>query len=256
MLRSALQLRGYRIEAKDGEIGKAHDLFFDDGHWGVRYLVIDTGTWLPGRRVLVSPAALNQPDWRKYVFPVRLTKEQIENSPSVLTDRPVSRQLEKDIVDHFGWPVYWAPPTFGMGAAPRGALTPEEQEQAPPPQPKGDPNLRSMSEVAGYNIQATDGELGHVEDFIIDDGAWTVRYLVVDTQNWLPGRKVILAPDWFSSFDWRAQKAFTDLGREAIKDAPAYDPSQPINRDYEGRLHDYFGRPGYWTEAVSPGTHG
>lgn len=259
MLRSALQLRGYRIDANNGEIGKAHDLFFDDAHWGVRYLVADTGTWLPGRRVLISPASLGQPDWMKNVFPVDLTKEQIENSPGVASDKPVSRQQEVDVVGYFGWPVYWAPAAMAAGSIGSGNPPPpvapqvaRERTDEPADQSEFDPHLRSVREVAGYHIQAQDGEIGHVEDFIVDDEVWTIRYIVVDTRNWLPGRKVILAPDWFVRFDWSASKAHTGLSKATIKDAPTYDPSQPVNRDYEGRLYDYYGRPGYWTEAMAP----
>jgi hypothetical protein len=259
MLRSALQLRGYRIDVKDGEIGKAHDVFFDDAQWVVRYLVVDTGTWLPGRRVLISPVSLGRPDWMHHVFPVELTKEELENSPSVDADKPVSRQLEADVVGYFGWPAYWLPAAYAAGSIGSGSPPPPvapqpEQGSAEEPAevPDFDPHLRSVREVAGYHIGAADGEIGHVEDFVIDDEAWTIRYIVVDTRNWLPGRKVILAPEWFTRFDWRESKAYTDLSKTTIKDAPTYDPSQPVNRDYEGKLYDYYGRPGYWAGAMSP----
>lgn len=259
MLRSGLQLNGYRIDARDGEIGKARDLLFDDSDWVVRYLVVDTGTWLPGRRVLVSPASLGQPDWVKHIFPVALKKEQIEHGPPITADRPVSRQLERKLVDYFAWPMYWAPGAITMGSAASGSPPPpvaprvdRGDTQTQGDESQADPHLRSMREVTGYHVQARDGEVGHVEDFIVDDDLWTIRYVVVDTRNWLPGRKVILAPGWFERFDWHESKAITALERKTIKDAPAYDPSQPVNRDYEGRLYDYYGRPGYWTEVAVP----
>ncbi len=261
MLRSALQLRGYRIDAKDGEIGKVHDLFFDDAVWVTRYLVVDTHAWLPGRQVLVSPVSLGQPDWAKNIVPVALTKAQIEQSPDVGADEPVSRQLESDIVDYFEWPRYWAPGALTMGSVASGTPPPPVAPQmahsdaaaAGGQSPEeADPHLRSMRQVAGYHVQAADGELGHVEDFIVDDESWVVRYVVIDTRNWLPGRKVILAPDWFARFNWHTSKALTELSREAIKASPGYDPAQPINRDYEGQLYDYYGRPAYWTQVAAP----
>lgn len=258
MLRSALELRKYRLDLQDGELGKARDFFFDDQAWTIRYLVADTGKWLPGRRVLIAPASLAPPDWAKHIFPVNLTREQVENSPGVATDQPVSRQLETDLADYFQWPHYWAPTANVMnvyGAAtahPPPPATPEAERAAAARGEKGDPHLRSMLEVKDYHIQARDGEIGHVDDFIIDDQDWVIRYLVIDTRNWLPGQRVLIAPDWFENLDWEESKAFTELDRDTIKDAPGYDPSQPINRDYEGRLYDYYGRPGYWTETAPP----
>jgi hypothetical protein len=258
MLRSALELRGYRIDAKDGHVGKASDLFFDDTRWRVRYLVVDTRAWLPGRHVLISPISLGRPDWTQHLFPVELTKEQIENSPDVESDRPVSRQFEHDIVDYFDWPIYWTPETTAAGPLSGGTPPPlparpagSERAADLPKEPASDPHLRSMREVSGYHIQAPDGEIGHVADFIIDDETWAIRYLVIETRNWLPGRRVILAPDWFDRVDWHARTVHTEHSRDAIKDAPAYNPAQPINRDYEGHLYDYYGRPGYWTEMAA-----
>jgi hypothetical protein len=247
------------MEAKDGKIGKAHDLFFDDAQWGVRYLVVDAGSWLPGRRVLISPASLGQADWMKRVFPIELTKEEIENSPGVACDKPVARQLEKEVADYFSWPVYWNPAAVLAGSVasvnpppPTVPQTGKEDTTEAPAERQGDPHLRSAREVAGYHIQAQDGEIGHVEDFIVDDEAWIIRYVVVDTRNWLPGRRVLLAPDWFVSFDWHESMARTGVSKGAIQDAPACDHSQPINRDYEGRLYGYYGRPAYWTQVPAP----
>jgi len=257
MLRSALQLRGYHVHATDGEIGKAKDFYFDDVHWGVRYLVIDTGTWLPGRRVLISPVSLGQPDWMKNAFPVALTRDEIMNSPGLDSDKPVSRQQESELVDYYNWPMYWTPAAlpegpFGGGQPVPGMRVGERENPVTArEQPEGDPHLRSMREVAGYHIQAQDGRIGHIEDFIVDDEDWRVRYLVIDTRNWIPGRRVILAPDWFVRFDWRESLAHTGLTKATIKDAPPYDQSQPVNRDYEGQLHDYYGRPAYWTEHAT-----
>jgi len=261
MLRSALKLRGYHIEATDGDVGKVRDVYFDDALWRVRYLVVDVGSWLAERDVLLSPVALGMPDWERNWIPVNLSKDAIEKSPPAATDMPVSRQLESDLAEYFAWPTYWAltpmsTPAIaganvaavtdrtGMPAASGGEMTSEQ-----------DPHLRSMQVVSGYHIKASDGEIGHVEDFLIDDIDWVIRYVVVDTRNWLPGGKVILAPDWLDSFDWDASRATTSLSKDALKKAPEYNPRDPINRDFEGRLYDYYGRPNYWAEAVAGG-HG
>ncbi|MDY7108425.1 MAG: PRC-barrel domain-containing protein [Planctomycetota bacterium] len=214
MLRSLSEIRGYAIEAVDGRIGDAHDFLFDDQVWTVRYVVVDTGRWLPGRRVLVSPMAVARPDWKARLLPANMTKEQIESSPPISADEPVARQHEVALHEHYGWAPYWpiagayglatgeTPPAVVSEAAARK----EAREAVNTRRQEADPHLRSSREVEGYHVQAVDGEIGHVEDFILDDAGWVVRYLVVDTRNWLPGRKVLVAPLWSENIDWEDRR--------------------------------------------------
>ena len=245
MLRSAKEVIGYRLLATDDDIGQVKDFLFDDQLWTVRYLVADTGGWLSEWLVLIAPVSLGQPHWQSRLFLVDRTKEQIENSPGIATDRPFSRQQEADLTQYYGWPVYW-PMGFGLAPMPPGEARRIEEAEARRRESE-DPHLRSVEEVTGYHIQASDGEIGHVEDFVLDDENWVIRYMVVDTRNWLPGKKVLVAPGWVKSVDWSESKVAVDLLREEIKDGPEYDPSAPVNRDYEVRLYDYYGRLKYWS---------
>jgi hypothetical protein len=176
---------------------------------------------------------------------VQLTTEQIRDSPDIETERPVSRQEEIAMHEYYGWPAYWnigtlyVPPPIVAGVVPD--VAPDEAEE-----PKGDPHLRSMKEVMGYHIKASDGEIGHAEDLLIDDKTWIAAYLVIDTRNWLPGKRVLLAPRWIEAVSWAESRIHTDLPRTLIQNSPEYDPSVPVTRDYEVRLHEYYGRPGYW----------
>ncbi|MCJ7685043.1 MAG: PRC-barrel domain-containing protein [Desulfobacteraceae bacterium] len=248
MLRSVKEIYNYVLEAEDGEIGRCKDFLFDDRFWTVRYMVADTGKWLPGRKVLISPVSLGEPDWNSRLFQVKLTKEQIENSPSIDSDTPVSRRYEIKWFDYYAYPYYWGGAgVWGTEPYP-GPLFSRKRENTEmgPDDDEGDPYLRSATEVMGYHIQATDDEIGHVEDFIFDDETWTIRYMVVDTRNWLPGRKVLVTPDWIDSVDWEESKVRVDLTSEEVKNSPEYDPSAPVNREYELRLYDFYGRPKYW----------
>jgi hypothetical protein len=211
-------------------------------------MVADTGKWLPGRKVLISPISLGDPNWGYRLFQVKLTKEQIEHSPSLDSNAPVSRQYERKWLGYYGYPNYWGyDGTWGTERYPAALfLQKREDTEVVPDIDAGDPYLRSSTEVIGYHIQATDDEIGHVEDFILDDENWTIRYMVVDTRNWLPGRKVLLTPAWIDSVDWGNNKVSVDLTREQVKDSPEYDPSAPVNREYEVRLYDFYGRPKYW----------
>ncbi len=242
MLRSVQSMRHYALGAKDDEVGTVHDFLFDSETWKVRYLVADTGKWLPGRKVLIAATAVDKPNWEAQLIPIELTKEQVRNSPDIEVDKPVSRQKEIELHKYYGWIPYW-----GAGY---GGVAP-----APPPQPitepaeteaKGDPNLRSCREVKGYHLHATEGEIGHVDDFIVDDEGWSVRYLVVDTRNWLPGKDVLISPQWVGQISWEQREVYVDLTKETVKHSPTYDPSAPVNREYETRLYDYYGRPKYW----------
>jgi hypothetical protein len=247
MLRSMKATLNYGLLASDGKIGTVDDFLFDDTAWTVRYLVANTGGWLKGRLVLISPAALEKPDWQSHLFPVELTRHQIEQSPSILTDAPLARQKEMELARHYNWPVYWAIDSLGgFGAAP--IVTPIEPppEQAKPARDEGDPHLRSVREVRGYHIHATDGDIGHVDDFIVDDADWAIRYLVADTRNWLPGRRVLLGCDWIQEVSWNDARVVVRHSRAEIENSPPYDPSAPVNREYEEVLHDYYGRPRYW----------
>jgi uncharacterized protein YrrD len=249
MLRNAKELRGYTIRATDGDIGKVHEFYFDDLAWIVRYLVVDTGTWLPGRRVLLSPGCLGQPDWETRSLPVELTTEQVEHSPEISTEEPVSRQMEMDLHTYYGWTPYWRGglPPLGLGAAAAAQVIAGQAEEKGEQEEKDeDPHLRSTREVIGYHIQARDGEIGHIDDFIIDVETWHLRYLVIDTRNWLPGKKVLVSPAWAEEVDWATRMVSIDLKRETIKDSPEFDASMPVEREYEDRLHDHYERPKYW----------
>lgn len=242
MMRSVNELQGYTVLATNGQIGKVDEFYFDDKGWILRYLVVDTGDWLPGRRVLISPQALSQPNVKTPMLLVTLTREQLENSPEVDTDKPVSRQYEVELHQYYGWPIYWGDHGAPLSSADVGVYPGAvgKTNQAPP----GDPHLRSTKEVTGYHIQARDGEIGHMEDFIISDETWKIQYMVVDTRNWLPGKKVLLALDWIERVSWPEAKVFVTLARETIKNSPEYDPLALVNRqDSEEAFYEQYGWP-------------
>jgi uncharacterized protein YrrD len=253
MLRSVNELNGSTIQPLGESIGSVKEAYFDDQAWAVRYLVVDTGTWLAGREVLISPYSVRQPLGSGKVIDVSLTRSQVENSPTIDTHLPVSRQQEREYLGYFGYPEYWGGgDLWAMGAFPMltepalpgapGLAAPLHKET--PPQ---DTHLRSTKAVTGYDIQATDASIGHVKDFIFDDESWAIRYLVIDTRNWWPGgRKVLLAPRWIDHIEWSESKVYTTLTRDGVKASPEYDEATTIDRDYEKRLHDAYGRDGYW----------
>ena len=245
MLSKAKTLKGYKLDALDGEIGEVNEFYFDDQHWTIRYLIAETGNWLAGRQVLISPYALVAAIKAEHHIAVDLTKKQIEESPSLNSDKPVSRQFEEAYYDHYGWPMYWSGPNM-WGYYPNITRNQETWKTTTKGEKAWDPHLRSTDNVSGYEIQALDGEIGHVEDFIIDDETWAIRYLVVATRNWWPGKKVLISPQWIERVSWSESKVFVNLTRDAIKRSPEYTEALLLTRDYETGLHHHYNRQGYW----------
>jgi hypothetical protein len=257
MLRNVTQLTGFAIQASDGEIGSLEQFYFDDETWAIRYLVVNTGDWLSGRLVLVSPLALRQAEWQSKRLDVALTKSQIENSPPIDTHKPVSRQHEAAYLGYYGFPSYWAAPNYPAALeVRREALAEAEASEAWSGREPADVHLRSTEAVTGYHIQASDGEIGHVRDFIVDDETWDIRYLEVDTRNLWPGKSVLVSPQWISRVSWEDSKVYVDMTTETIQNGPEWDDSIPVTREYEHRLYEYYARSPYWTPVSGqPHTH-
>ncbi|MEP6960570.1 MAG: PRC-barrel domain-containing protein [Acidobacteriota bacterium] len=249
MLTNATYLKGLVIRATDGELGTVEEFYFDDETWGIRYLIVDTGGWLGGRRVLISPIAVTHTDWPARRLDVALTKKQVESSPDVNTKLPVSRQHEAVLNGYYGYPSYWGSPAFISGLAiPAPPLKDNIADRIQ--RESADTHLRSTEAVQGYHLEATDGEIGHVAGFVVDGRTWAIRYIEVATQNWWPGKKVLLSPAWIERVSWEKSKVYVGVSREVIKDAPQYVESEPITREYENRLFATYGRPPYWTQDL------
>ena len=247
MIRSLNELEGYTLRALDGDIGRCSDFLFDDSQWTVRYMVADTGRWLPGRKILISPAFLETADWDNRRFPVRLTRSQIENGPPLDSDAPVSRRYERAYHEFFATTFYgmgsglWGNyPWPGMSALP-------EAQVAPPEVPESHleaTQVRSVHELTGYRVVAEDGEgAGHVEEFLVDDTTWALRYLVIDRSRLPFSRKVLLAMEWIDEVDWVDRTLRVAVTGTKLAEAPEYDPREPVNEAKETVLYDYYGRP-------------
>jgi len=255
MMRVISALKGYAIEASDGRIGTVADFLFDDASWRARWLVVDCGTWLTGRKVLIHPSAISRTDLEQQRFLVSLTMAQVEKSPELAEDQPVSQQMENQLYTYYGWDPLWggpylsetpgamawpymAPPYFGQGLSTGEAHSTDASLRG------ADPHVRSVEEVTGYHIHAVDGEIGHIENFMIDDADWSIHYFIVDTRNWWFGKRVLISPLAVKSIDWFDRRVALDVSREKVKSSPPWDPLEAFNRDYAKRLHSHYGWPG------------
>ena len=251
MLTNTTNLKGLVIRATDGEIGTVDQLYFDDESWAIRYLTVKTGSWLEDREVLISPFSVTGVDWPARRLDVELTKKQVKDSPSIDTQRPVSRQYETEYLGYYGYPLYWGGPLmWGPGSYPHGLTnripTPKEVLAEDVHLASMDSHLRSTGAVTGYHIVAMDGEIGHVAGFFMDDESWAIRYIEVATRNWWPGKKVLFSPAWIQKVSWVDSKVDVGLYRDAIQTAPLFVDSVRLTREYEDRLHSHYGRPPYW----------
>lgn len=278
MLQKVKQIIGSHVFGLDGDVGKIKDVYFDDQSFNVRYLVVDTGTWLSSREVLLVPSYFQGTRFPSQVLQVSLTKKQVEDSPPVSSDMPLSRQVEERLHTYFGWEPYWDTPFYplpgiysfpigmgptGLGSAPSpwspasaGLNSEPIPDEAKTTQQRAldhaDGHLRSFSEVNGYQIGATDGSIGHVMDLLIDSDTWQISHLVVDTRNWLPGRHVVVATHLIKEISWDDQEVAVHLTREEIKHAPEYSPNMVIDTGYQERLAAYYGAYQQSREAWMP----
>lgn len=254
MLTNLKTLKDYNLNANDGEVGGIKEFLFDDKFWTIRYLVVNTGTWLSKRRVLISPYFIGDADHRHGLINVNLLKEQIEKSPSLDNDQPVSRQYEESYYGYYGAPAYWSG-SSKWGSSHSIVREREKWNTVHENTNTWNSQLLSSKELIDYDIQASDGEMGHVDDFIVDDENWAIRYLVIDTKSWLPGKKVLISPEWIGNIREDHSEVQVNLTREAIKDAPAWDEDEILTRDYETKLFNYYDRKGYWFEEAVSGDY-
>jgi len=253
MNRNIKMLVGFSLKETDGEIGKIEDFYFDDISWKIRYLVVKTGNWFTDHKVLISPKSLQKPDWENKEFSVNLTKEQIKNSPDIDTDKPVSRQQEEQLYGYYPWGTYWGNDPDEHGAGIFGAMPSElynsEVENATDgnvavEKENNDQHLRSTDNVTGYKIHATDGEIGKVVDYIIDDTTWKIKFLIVETGTWLNSRKVLLSTQWIREVNWDNSIVIVGVSLTEVQNSPEFDIDQILNESYVGSLYDYYGKPG------------
>jgi len=257
MFTNSKDLKGLVVRATDGELGTVDQLYFDDKTWAIRYFTVDTGGWLTGRKVLISPMSIVGADWQSKRLDVALTKKQVENSPDIDTHMPISRQQEAAYLGYYGYPNYWEGPyLWGSAYQPVGfgasnyvfseAVADKIRNETL------DSHLRSSDAITGYAIEALDGEIGHVDRFIVDEDTWAIRYIEVATQNWWPGKKVLLSPAWVDYVSWENSKVVVGAKRNAIQHCEEYIDGTPITREYENRLYFHYGRPPYWLTEGAP----
>lgn len=249
MKHNAKSLLGFAMGATDGEIGKVKEFYFDDKTWTVRYLIVETGGWLSGRRVLIAPQAITVPNWEEKIFPINLTKEQVKTSPEIDTNIPVSRQQELALYRHYPWGTYWGAGLWAGGMGTTGMLMPihsavedaiERQKADDDNRKDDDPHLRSTDTVTGYAIKATDGDIGDVEDFIINDSNWKIDFIEVDTGNWFPGKKVVLPPSLIQTIKWETSEVVVNASVDQVKNSPEYERDKAMDDAYASLVESYY----------------
>lgn len=248
----ASDLQTAELRASDGIVGRVDDLLLDADVWHVRYVVVDTGSWLAGRRVLISSRAVIGRD--EHCLAASLTRAQVQASPGAGA-ASLTRADEEKLHEHYRWSPYWTAQAGGFSLT--GDTMPDPPTLAPPhadaPLAASDPSrptqtatereLRSARHLRGRSIEGADGDIGTLDDLLIDSSSWEVRYLVVDTKRWLPGGEVLVAPQWLTAADWAGDGSVTtDLTRAAVKASPKYERGTPLSRDYLDELHRHYQR--------------
>ncbi len=245
MKRNINSLLGFTIKGTDGEIGKVEEFYFDDRSSTIRYMVVKTGGWFSDKKVLISTESFEKVEWKSKSISLNLTQEKIKNSPDIDTDKPVSRQHEELMRGYYAWPSYYGygmlgNREFGMWGYPEVEGIEEIHKIRATEHEKDNTHLRSTHEVTGYDIHATDGNIGIVDDFIIDDVTWQIDFLVVKTGNWFSGKKVLFSPSRIKDIDWKTGAVIINTTIAYVKSSPEYDPKQEITDAYILTHHDHY----------------
>lgn len=253
MLQAVRKFIKMKVRGTDGICGHIQDIYFDEEKWTLRYFLLDTGGWLPGKLVLISPLAIDDIDFKNKILEVNLSKDQIDKCPNPSEHAPITRQMEENYANYYEYPHYWP----GMGIWPAVGYDlayysrfqnhghTDQETQSLKNKKIKDQHLRTANELKSYSLVAIDGKFGHLEDFIVDDETWELRYLVIDTINWWPSKVIILSPQWIEKIDWVELEIILGLDKVKIKNSPLY-TEENLDRDYEINLYDYYQEPKYW----------
>ena len=252
------RLLEFTLLSADGEVGRVTDAIFDDESWTIRYFVVKTGSWLSGRRVVVAPEAIKAVDDEADTLVSSLDRKVIAKSPEIDLDQPISLAQAIELHTYYNWPFFWdvvsdeALGTGNLAAVPLvdsvDEMAKEAAEEMETQGGVGERNLRSFKEVVGYRIQARDGEIGQVKDFILEERTWNIFYMVVDTGGLLSEKDVILSPSWVERVDWDNKLIWMDLKRETVRNSPLIEDDLPIDRSFETKLYDHYHKNKYWEE--------
>ena len=252
MFMNLRDLEGYSISAKDGEIGHVTDLYFDDDCWAVRYLVVATGSWLFGKKVLISPNSMPRVNADKQCIEVDLTMDQVRNSPDMDADKPISRQQESEYHLYYNFPPYWGGVAlwgrYDQPGATADAADEEVAERSKEHGSESSSHLRSAREVRGYRVVAIDGQVGHIDNFLMAVESWAIRYLVVNTGGWLTRHEVLFTPKLVDKVIWAEAQVDVNASKELIEDAPDYHRGEQIDRAYEEQLFAHYTTHPYWSD--------
>lgn len=260
MLRKLHSLKSFVVNGRNGKLGTVDDFYFDQKQFVVRYLVIDTGNWLKHEETLISTHAIDDIDFENREIHVSLSSEQLEESPSIEKNSPISKTKEKALIEYFGWPDYWKKTHSSDSEFIHAGITERkkllnfktiEKEAAKQKSEIVETNLRSLEEVRGYKIHAKDDKFGHLEDlFVEEEDSWIIRYLLIDTRNILEGKSVLIAPDWIESISWFNKEIFVSKDKKEIEDSPEYEEPKEaksyIDKSYEELLYDHYDEKKYW----------
>ncbi len=261
MLYSAATIKKLKIQTSDGAYADIEDIYFDDISWSIRYFVADIGTWLSARLVLVSPEAIRRYSEESKTFQTNLTRQQIIDSPAFDSEKTVSRQHEENLRQFYGWSPYWFAsrdiyplagiymyPLYGASLSHEGGW----REDQLPPTVAGDVqtrvdqdkeqevHLRSFNEVLNYSLRAIDGDIGELDDLLIESETWRITHIIADARKWWPGGQFVIDRGLVQDISWNDRNIVVSMTRDEVKDAPPYDRDRGISHSDEIILSHYY----------------
>ncbi|MFO0752157.1 MAG: hypothetical protein U0411_02375 [Thermodesulfovibrionales bacterium] len=250
-LRNIGSLADSPVVSGEGDAGTVREFYFDDDVWAIRYIAVNADGWLPGRKLLLSPLALKSSDWEVPKLAVPFTRAELKATPAIGLDAPVTRRHQIDLYVYYGWLPYWLEAEYYNVSPPPAQV---ESQQSPDEEQAADPHLFGSQEMIEFRIEALDGDVGHIEDFIMDEDDWIIHYLVVALDDPNPEvespKSVLISTEWIQKAVRSEERIYVNLDRERVASSPVYDPALPITREFELEIYDHYGRPRYWVEGA------
>lgn len=204
---SLKQLLGYKISAIDGEIGKVKEFYFDETSWTVRYIIVETGSLFFGRKVMISTQAIIDAQWETEHFLTNMTIQQIENSPKVDDGKQLTRGQEILLNQHYNWKSYWDASIQKIADGSNSYLV-------------------HANDLTGYQLIASDGQVGNIKDLIVAKASWKINSIVIDAFKTSPAKEILLSPKWIKEINADRSAAVSDHTTAEIKSNPAYNPER------------------------------
>ncbi|MDG5786492.1 PRC-barrel domain-containing protein [Evansella sp. AB-P1] len=238
-------LKSFSVVGNDGGFGTVDNVLFDEDKWTIRYLVVKAGLWFTNERLYISPASIEEIDIKSEMIRLNISRDQAAKAP-IIGDEPISRKQEREFSSYYQFSPYWLGGKVWGGVVLARDLLDFDQPVQEVEDNEDEPKIHVANDVIGYELAAQEDTFGKIEDLLFEEESYVIRYFVVDTKKILPGKKVLISTEWISHVDWVSGRVEVTITKEQVEKSPEYLPGQPLTREIEEALFEYYDKEKYW----------